>query len=695
MMVRRLLTACMATAALAFPGVLAAQETPERTLEEVVVTDATPVGPGRMSTGLKLGLSAMETPASVAVVTRDVIEAQGADVLGDALRNAAGVNTQSGFGVHDLFYIRGFESLTNGLVLTDGAIEPEVSFYNLYNIERVEALKGPAAFLYGANPLSGAVNLVRKAPRFADHGSFGVTYGAFQTSRGTVDVGWAHDDDIALRLNGLWRDSEGYRDAKENTTLAVNPSLRWRPDEDVTLDLSFEYAELDYASDAGLPLVNGHVPPDVPATRSYQSPFDRSEQTTLRGRLDLTAELGGWVTLRNKAYCTDLDWLSDGTLLNGAFPNQTGSWETFRTLTSLDDEQRARGNQLEALLRFDTGALRHTVLLGVEAMQLTDRFTLDVAALPNIDIFRPVETATATLAQIPGALQTVDATTLVAAPYLVDHVALSDNVQVLLGARHDWIDYEDDVSGLQRDYAQLSPIVGATYTPSTTLSVYGNFGRAFAPPSSRVIGDVAAEESTQYEAGTKHILMDGRLRASLAVYSLERDITIPDTSQITEQIGTQRSRGVEMAAEAHPDDTLSVYASCALNRAEYTEFTQTAVVQTAAGFDVQTVDRAGATPAFAPEHILNVWAEKRLDSGLGVAFGARHVSEQFISEENVFAIDGVLTLDVGMSYAYEDVMWRLSVRNLTDREYFTRGFGAYSVIPADPITVYSSLGWTL
>ncbi len=694
-MVRRLLYATMVTAALVLPGVLAAQESPERTLEEVVVTEATPESPRPAATGLRLGLSAMATPASLGVVARDLIEAQGGDVLGDALRNTAGVNAQTGFGVHDLFYVRGFESLTNGLVLTDGAIEPEVSVYNLYNVERVETLRGPAAFLYGANPLSGAVNLVGKAPRFVDHGSFGVTYGAFQTSRGTVDVGWAHDDDIALRLNGLWRDSEGYRDDKENTTLAVNPSLRWRPDEDVTLDLSFEYAELDYASDAGLPLVNGHVPPNVPATRSYQSPFDRSEQTTLRGRFDVTAELGGWVTLRDKAYCTDLDWLSDGTLLNGTFPNQTGSWETFRTLTSLDDEQRARGNQLEALLRFDTGALRHTLLLGVEAMQLTDRFTLDVAALPNIDIFRPVETATAPLAQIPGALQTVDATTLVAAPYLVDHVALSDQVQVLLGGRHDWVDYEDDVSGLQRDYAQLSPMVGATYTPSATLSVHGNFGRAFAPPSSRVIGDVEAEESTQYEIGTKHILMDGKLRASLAVYSLERDITIPDTSQITEQLGTQRARGAEVEAEAHPDDTLSLYASYALNRAEYTEFMQTAVVQTPAGFDVQTVDRAGATPAFAPEHILNIWAEKRLDSGLGVALGARYVGDQFVSEENAFTIDGVLTLDLGVSYAYEDVTWRLNVRNLTDREYVTRGFGEYSVIPADPITAVSSLGWTL
>jgi len=61
----------------------------------------------------------------------------------------------------------------------------------------------------------------------------------------------------------------------------------------------------------------------------------------------------------------------------------------------------------------------------------------------------------------------------------------------------------------------------------------------------------------------------------------------------------------------------------------------------------------------------------------------------------VCTIDSVLTLDAGVSYAYEDVTWRLNVRNLTDREYVTRGFGEFSVIPAQPITVFSSLGWSL
>ena len=111
------------------------------------------------------------TPASVSLVPATLITEQNAIVLGEALKNAPGVNVAPGFGTFDFFTIRGFDSLSSGLVLTDGASEPESTFYPTYNLKRVEVVRGPAAFLYGSNPLSGAVNLVRKQPtsgRYAD-----------------------------------------------------------------------------------------------------------------------------------------------------------------------------------------------------------------------------------------------------------------------------------------------------------------------------------------------------------------------------------------------------------------------------------------------------------------------------------------------------------------------------------------------
>ena len=175
------------------------------------------------------------------MVNRGLIEHQSGVVLGDALRNVSGVNVQTVFGVTDFFVIRGFDSLSSGLVLTDGASEPEATFYNLYNLDRVEVLKGPGAFLYGANPLSGSVNLNRKQPVFEPMFQASGAYGPFGSLRGTVDAGWADPaQGLAARFNGLRQVSDNYRDDKHSGIWALNPAVTLR-NEKTTATANLEY----------------------------------------------------------------------------------------------------------------------------------------------------------------------------------------------------------------------------------------------------------------------------------------------------------------------------------------------------------------------------------------------------------------------------------------------------------------------
>ena len=131
--------------------------------------------------------------------------------------------------------------------------------------------------------------------------------------------------------------------------------------------------------------------------------------------------------------------------------------------------------------------------------------------------------------------------------------------------------------------------------------------------------------------------------------------------------------------------------SYAHNSAELTDFSEQIIV----GFDpvffvpiFGTIDRSGNRPAFAPENIFNAWISQSIARGFVVGGGARYVSDQFIAEDNEFAIDGVLTFDAMASYAFLDLLLELNIRNLTNREYNRRGFGDTSVTPADPTTVY-------
>jgi TonB-dependent siderophore receptor len=686
------------------------QQTPSYTAEEVTISETRLTIPQHSSVA-KLPLELHSTPASVSVVGQALLERQGGVILADALKNVSGANLQTGFGTFDFFVLRGFDSLESGLVLTDGAAEPEVSFYNLYNVETVEVLKGPAAFLYGGNPLSGVINLRRKQPVFADFARVNLNYGRYQSLRGTLDAGWADTEHgLALRLNALGQDAANYRDDKDSFSYAFNPSLTYKPNDRTRVTLNFEYAQSEHRSDSGLPLVTTDGVTfklaDVPRTRSYQSPFDISKQTFYRFRADAQRDLGEGLVLRNKFYFTDFAWPSKGSLING----DGTSLEVFRSLLDLDDEQRMIGNQLELAWNLNTGGFQHTLLTGLELGRWTDTFTLKVATLPNLDLFTPEETAAEPFAYIPQQQQAADARSVILAPYIVGHIVLAEPLELFVGGRYDRIDYEDNLNTAKLKFTSFSPMIGAIFRPLPDWSLYANAGRAFAPPSSRVVASrqaeaqfagfgrkIKTEKSSQFELGAKKHIWDERVQANIAFFRLDKkDIAIRDANGLTQQSGDQRATGLEAEITARPAVQWHVFMTYAYTDAELRIFNEQVFVPTADGsFAPQTFDRAGNVPAFAPKHIASLWINKEFTNGLGLGGGGRYVGSQFIAPDNAYEIDSVLTFDAMASYTYDRWRLRLNLKNLTDKEYQTRGFGSSSVIPAPPFAAYGGIEWSL
>lgn len=585
--------------------------------------------------------------------------------------------------------IRGFDSLTSGLVLTDGTAEPEVSVYNLYNIERVEVLKGPGAFLYGGNPLSGTVNLMRKKAVFEDVGKLDLSYGSFGHKRTSVDYGVSSEDrGVAFRINGMWRDTDGFRDGRTNESIAFNPTWLFRVNETNTINVDVEYVDLEYIPDSGLPLYNNQLP-DVPRERNYQSPSDISDQQVQRYKVEWQAQLNDNITLIDRLYHTELEWLSTGTIFNGVFPSQTSLNDVYRTLIKLDDDQRFTGNQLELKADFSTGAVTHQLLTGLEYVRQKDTFDLDVGYLPNIDLYNPVEYATDTFIPLPGQHQTGETEVDIISPYVIDHMEFGPNCHVFMGARYDAIDFKDKVTGYEGDFDKVSPMFGFLWGATPSQSFYGNFGQAFAAPSTLVLTqDRQPEESQQFEIGWKKNWMSGRLNTTLALFDLEREnIAIPDDNGVTKQTGTQDASGLEFELAANLPNRIHAYFSYAYTDAELTEFRESQFFLVDGQPFLQVFDRSGNIPAFVPDHLMNIWVGKDFDSGLGLAAGARYVDDQFIAEDNAYSIDSALTLDAAISF--KTARWRASanVKNLTDEEYDTRGFGATSVIPGEGISV--------
>ena len=660
---------------------------PVATEKDVVLVEGRlPYVPTSNTIATKLPMDLEWTPANVGVVTGALLEEQNGQILGDALRNISGVNVQTGQGIFDFFVVRGFDSLSSSQVLIDGAPEPEASFYQMYNAERVEMFKGPAGFLYGPNPLAGAVNIVRKQPAAADFANLSLQGGSFATFQGLLDVNQASEDGTrAFRLNGLYRQTDGYRDGIEGKVAGANPSFTWRPNNETRLNVNLEYLSLDNTPDAGLPLIDGQLP-DVPRERSYGSPFDRSEQEVGRIQLDFEHRLSDRVALRNKTYYRGLDWQTNGTLLGFVAPTPDGSLAVTRTLTLLDDQQDYIGNQFEVVWSANTGSISHRLVTGIEIARYDDLYTLDVAVLPAIDLFNPVEFVTDPPPVIPGFSSAGDSSSRVLAPYLIDEIEFSPRFRVLVGARYDDIDFSDDLTQTDRQDGKLSPLLGAVYAPTNTLHLYANFAQSFAPPSPRAAGDRQPEESQQVEIGARQDLLDGRMRLTAALYQIQRDnIAIPDDNGFTQQVGDQRSRGLELELGMDLSAGFHALLAYGYTDSELTRFAETVIVPI---FPPQFVvlDRSGNKAAFAPDHLASFWLGKNLLQNLTLGGGLRYVGEQYIAEDNATFLDEYLLVD--FMAAYQIRQWRLSLqlRNITDEEYETRGFGTSSVIPGQPFT---------
>ncbi|MEM6453979.1 MAG: TonB-dependent siderophore receptor, partial [Acidobacteriota bacterium] len=602
--------------------------------DEVTIEGSVPYVPEETTTGTVFSTPVRLQPLAVSALSNRLIEQQNATTVSDVLENIPGATGHRQGGTSDLFYLRGFESTSSGLLMLDGAREPEATLYPMYNLKRVEVVRGPAGFLYGGSALSGAVNLIRKRPIADPVTRIGLFGGDDGQAKATFDLNRGRDDGRGgFRLNGLFHEGDGYRDGREFERWGVNPTFTAPLGERTELTISADLYHHEANSDAGLPirLTDGAVP-DVPRTRNYSSPFDRTDQESTRVHVELDHRINDRLTLHNRLFYSNLDWEARGTLLLGAFPNGFGGFAVGRLLSALDDEQEFVGNRLELRGLFGDssgGGVRHDLVVGIELERQQDEFDLQFGLLPALDLDNPVETATEPIFFIPGIGFAGDTTADIIAPYVLDTIHFGDTWHVSLGVRFDRVSWDEGTSGFSRTDEEVSPFAGLVWTPTETFSLFANYGESFSPPSSTVIAqDRQPEIGEQFEVGVKGALLDGALRAQLSVYELTKDnLPITDATGFIAQQGDQRSRGVELELVGGRASSLFNWLfTYAYTDAELTRFAD------------QGIDLSGNTAAWIPEHAARLWLSRRFDDvlrgTLTAAGGVRYVGERFADEAN-------------------------------------------------------------
>lgn len=628
----------------------------------------------RAVTATKIPAPLEDIPQSIDVISGELMHAQRALSLQDAVRNAPGVGLSHGDGQRDQVTIRGFSAIADQFV--DGFRDDALYFRDLSNIERIEVLKGPASVLYGRGSSGGLINRVTKKPG-VDVTSLALSYGGWDDKRLEFDLARRKvAQSLSARLTGAIEGADSYRDQQFLDRKALGGSLLFQPADATRLLLQADYLFDKRVTDFGVPAFRGR-PVDVDSSTYYGAAnakdvdFSRSE--VLSSTATLEHRFSDTISLRNglRYYDYQLD-------RNNTLPGAVN--ETARTVSlnhgNVTRDEHGWSNQLELTHEFNLLG-RHQALYGVElSRQTKDQTNNTRSAIATVDLFNPVHPVLPR--QVPGAPQTNNRGRFKGtAGYVQDLMSFGEHWKALVGVRYDRFQQETrqriaGLPNLSRTDTAWSPRAGVVWQPTEGQSYYASWSRSFQPSGEAFAlaannADIEPEKTTNHELGAKWSALGGKLHATAALYELTRTgikSTDPTTLKLI-PIGEQRTRGLELTGAFDFGRGWHGLASYAYMDAEVTRS-----VARDAGQSVQ-----GKRATLTPKNSGNLWLTKDIGGGLRIGGGVSYVGDRFANPGNTVILPAYTTLDLMASARTGPVTWQVNVYNLTDEGYIVSGHG--------------------
>jgi len=611
----------------------------------------------------------VDVPQSVTVVTSELIKDQMMMSVGDAMRYIPGVTVHQGENNRDQIIVRGNSSSADFFV--DG-IRDDVQYYrDLYNLERVEALKGPNAMIFGRGGAGGVVNRVSKVAGFESSREFAFQAGMFDNRRMTAGFDQRLNGSVALRLDGMFEDSNSFRDYVSLERGGVTPTATILAGPNTSITLRYEYLNDTRTADRGITSYRGE-PANVDRATYYGNPDLSHVDAAVNVASAAIEHRAGRYTVRNQTSIGNYD-----RSYQNFVPGTATADGTQVALTAYNNATDRTNffNQTNITSVVSTGRLRHTILIGGEVgLQLTDNFrntgffnnttTSVLVPFASPTIFTPV-TFRQSATDADNHL-----TTNLAAAYAQDQLALSQHLQVVGGLRFDRFDltYHNNRNGdtLDRPDNLLSPRAGLVYKPIAQVSVYSSYSVSYLPSSGDqfssltvITEQVKPEQFRNYEVGAK---WDARSNLSFtsAVYRLDRTntrSTDPNDPTRIVQTGSQRTNGFEIGLNGRVTPLWTIAGGYSYMDAFVTSAT--------------TAAAAGAQVGQVPHHTLSFWNNYQFLPRLAAAIGVQRRSDMFATIDNTVVLPGYTRVDAaGFVTLARQLRLQVNVENLFDKTYY-------------------------
>jgi iron complex outermembrane receptor protein len=624
----------------------------------------------------------LEVPQSVFVIPREILEDQQVTSLDEALRNVSGVTSSTVEGSGFRFSIRGFDRaniLRDGFNVSASDGFGRSGFQPLSetaNLEQIEVLRGPASLLYGEINPGGIINLVTKRPLEEPFYEAELQLGSRGLFRPRIDLSGplSPDGEFLYRLNALYQTEDSFRDLDQDVErVFVAPVVTWQIDDRTDFTVELEYLHDERPYDTGT-LAFGDGIIDIPRDRIANEPGDSRSRETLLTGYTFNHELNDSWQIRNGfRYTRTTDDAS--VAIPVFFDESTGN--LLRAAASVDNFRESFALQTNVVGEFNTGAIEHTLLAGVDFSQNNaNLFTGGNITSPlPLNIFDPVYNASPRdeSQQIPLVDEYIQ--TRRVGIYVQDQVEFTDNLILVAGLRYDAVDQDYEIAVARStdqagDFSQnpdaLTPRVGLIYQPIPDLSLYASYSRSFTPNTSLTADGefIEAEEGEGFEVGFKAELLGDRLFANLAFFDItlqnvaSPDPNFPDISNVFVATGEQRSRGFELDLVGEPLPGWNLIASYSLTDAEVTEDNVTPVGNRLVGI---------------PRHSANLWTTYTIQQGslegLGLGIGFNYVSDRSGDLANSFELDSYFLTNAAIFYRRDNWQAALNFNNIFDVDY--------------------------
>ena len=681
---------CLA-ASLLFPGLglalsspVLAQDSPER--PETGQLETIEVFADRVVEDTSIGrnlLDVREMGRSIQIIDNSLIETVKPVAIEDILSFSSNISyLGDNDGRENNFVVRGFQTtpvLRDGFrVETFGGIsDPE-----LYNIDRIEVLKGPDSILYGeANP-GGLINMRLKRPLAEDHNEFSVDVGTnpFVSPRFDLGGGLGNGTDLRYRLVGLYQRDDGWRDYdNDNERFFIAPSLSWAITDRTLLTVIAELTEDDFQADFGTAIdEDGKL--TAPRGQVNNHPVDTMERHVRTVGADLVHKLSSqWqAEVRARYFETGYDY----SALLLPFGLDAASNFYFRVPAQQSQDNEEVAVQFNVNGDFMVGELRNRVSAGVDYRESTvenstrfnpfspvflDWGNPDYSALPPAEEDIPLA---------PGFYSNEDITRI--GVFLQNHLNLTEQLILSAGVRYDDVkrDPLEGSSTSTQHYDNTSFQVGFRYDLVDNAALFANYSESFSPNFALDKNSNVLEPETGwgYEVGLKGYLFNEQLGYTLAYFDIEKsNVAVTDQSaqptdpnpfgQVAE--GKQTSQGFEI-------DIIG-------------EFTDAWLVTASVGY-ADTDDEVGVPIVGAADVTASLWTSYRTNIGLRIGGGFEYVGERLVTGDLNFDrdtsdrvyLDDHFLLNAFIGYNRGSWNYQVNVSNLTDEKYVDAAWGGLS-----------------